>query len=169
MDEMEGVFLRPDGDANFYHLLRHEKDGSLNWVAKIQMNGELTVAQQDRILQRLTLGTLGIFLLRQIKWSKRTFGTTKRTMGILKHILKEVDEVIAKPDDLMEWIDIIILGLDGFWRHGGSPSTIGPLLNAKAEDNYQRRYPFPTSDDEPSEHIRETGPTLAEVNARRGH
>ena len=25
--------------------------------------------------------------------------------------------MLAKPNDLMEWIDIIVLGIDGAWRH----------------------------------------------------
>ena len=97
---------------------------------------------------------LAVFLARQIEWSTQTFGTARRTLGITKHIEKEIVEVRAKPDDLTEWIDIIILALDGYWRHGGKPETILCDLNAKAEINYGRVYPMPTSEDEPSEHIR---------------
>ena len=97
---------------------------------------------------------LASFLARQIEWSTRTFGAGRRTLGILKHIEKEIAETKAKPEDLTEWIDIMILAIDGYWRHGGRPETIMRDLVAKAEINYQRVYPMPTSEDEPSEHVR---------------
>lgn len=93
------------------------------------------------------------YLSQQIEWSQRTFGTAKRTLGITKHIEKEIAEVRAKPDDLSEWIDIIILALDGYWRHGGTPETIEADLNTKQKKNFKRQYPM-TNEDEPSEHIR---------------
>jgi hypothetical protein len=105
---------------------------------------------------------LAIFLARQIEWSTRTFGGSHRTLGILKHIEKEIAEVKEKPEDLTEWIDIIILAIDGYWRHGGTPETIMRDLMGKAEINYQRVYPMPTSEDEPSEHVREEVPEDAE-------
>lgn len=50
---------------------------------------------------------------RQRQWSRKTFGEGKRTIGILAHIRKELAEIEAKPDDLEEWIDVVILALDG--------------------------------------------------------
>jgi uncharacterized Zn finger protein (UPF0148 family) len=102
---------------------------------------------------------LTVFLARYIQWSTRTFGAGRRTLGILKHIEKEIAEVKAKPEDLTEWIDITILAIDGYWRHGGNPETILSDLTAKAEKNYKRVYPMPTSEDEPSEHIWENEPS----------
>jgi hypothetical protein len=99
-----------------------------------------------------TSGDLASLLVRQIEWSTHTFGSGCRTLGILKHIEKEIAEVRAKPDDLTEWVDIILLAIDGYWRHGGR--KIMRDLTAKAEINYQRVYPMPTSEDEPSEHVR---------------
>ena len=97
---------------------------------------------------------LEAFLNRQIPWSTKTFGSGKRMGGITKHIEKEVAEVRAKPDDLTEWIDIIILAIDGYWRHGGKPETITRDLEAKQAKNFGREYPRPISEDEPSEHVR---------------
>ena len=105
---------------------------------------------------------LRAFMVDQIKWSSRTFGPSPRTEGILKHIAKELEEVRADPWDLSEWLDIVILGLDGYWRHGGLARTIMRDLNAKAAINRGRTYAVPASDDEPCEHIRE--PALAETN-----
>jgi hypothetical protein len=110
--------------------------------------------------------TLSTFLARQIEWSARTFGAGRRTLGILKHIEKEISEAKAKPEDLTEWIDIIILAIDGYWRHGGTPETIMPDLTAKAETNYKRTYPMPTSEDEPSEHVRDAEPATPLQEAR---
>ena len=98
--------------------------------------------------------TIAEYLERQQTWSEATFGPGQRTGGITKHIEKEISEVRENPRDLSEWIDVVILALDGYWRHGGSPDTIMRDLIAKQEKNFSRRYPPPVSEDEPSEHIR---------------
>lgn len=54
-------------------------------------------------------------------WSKATFGPGRRTKGLLEHIRRELDEVAAAPDDLVEWVDVVLLAFDGYWRHGGTP------------------------------------------------
>jgi len=96
------------------------------------------------------------YLERQKEWSIKTFGNGKRTLGIIRHIEKELKEVEEKPNDLTEWIDVIILALDGYWRHGGNTEIIMNILQAKQDNNFTRVYPFPKSEDEPSEHIRGT-------------
>jgi hypothetical protein len=98
--------------------------------------------------------TLGAYLLKQRRWSRKTFGTSKRTKGIIEHIKKELLEVEENPEDLEEWIDVIILALDGYWRHGGLPNEIMLKLTLKQVKNFKRQYPFPISDDVPSEHIK---------------
>lgn len=97
---------------------------------------------------------LSDYLKNQIGWSRVTFGSSKRTIGIIKHIRKELIEVRKKPDDLQEWIDVIILALDGYWRHGGNPDAIMNWLINKQEINFKRNYPFPRCDNEASEHLR---------------
>lgn len=98
--------------------------------------------------------TLAEYLERQQVWSEQTFGPGQRTGGITKHIEKEINEVRENPRDLTEWIDVMILAMDGYWRHGGTPDTIMRDLIAKQAENFSRRYLPPTSEDEPSEHIR---------------
>lgn len=98
-------------------------------------------------------GGLGAVLASQMEWSKLTFGSGYRTVGITKHIEKELAEIRDKPEDLSEWIDVIILALDGYWRHGGTPNTIMRDLLAKQAKNRTRTYPV-TAEDEPSEHLR---------------
>lgn len=55
-------------------------------------------------------------LASQQKWSAQTFGPGMRTKAIVDHIGKELYEVLDDPEDLTEWIDVIILALDGAWR-----------------------------------------------------
>jgi hypothetical protein len=92
------------------------------------------------------------YLKKQCKWSTKTFGPGLRTLGILKHIEKEIEEVKENPSDLYEWVDIVILAIDGYWRHGGR--DLVQDLNKKMDICMQRTYPYPASDDEVSEHIR---------------
>ena len=100
------------------------------------------------------MNELSEYLEGQKEWSLRTFGDGKRTLGIIKHIGKELDEVMADPSDSCEWIDIIILALDGYWRHSGSIELIMQNLINKQRINFQRVYPKPESEDEATEHER---------------
>lgn len=62
-------------------------------------------------------------LLRQMAFSHATFGPGKRTHGVIDHIKKELDEVAAAALDVTqkqstadEWVDVVILALDGLTR-----------------------------------------------------
>ena len=90
----------------------------------------------------------------QRQWSLKTFGTGPRTGGIIKHIISELQEVSEKPRDVYEWIDIIILAIDGAWRAGHDPIDICRALEKKQLINFKREYPMPSSQDEPSEHVK---------------
>jgi hypothetical protein len=95
-------------------------------------------------------------LARQRAWSEQTFGPGDRSKGVSDHIRKELDEIAAKPDDLEEWIDIVILALDGAWRAGNEPHQIIAALVAKQTKNEARQWPdWRTADpDKAVEHIR---------------
>jgi hypothetical protein len=82
---------------------------------------------------------IGDYLKRQIVWSQRTFGNGRRTVGITEHIRKELDEIISEPEDLSEWINVIILALDGYWRHGGLPEQLTLELLKKQDKNFNRQ------------------------------
>ena len=99
-------------------------------------------------------GNLCSYLMRQKNWSKKTFGEGKRTVGICAHISKELHEICGDPHDLTEWIEVIILALDGYWRHGGDPDLIYCHLEAKQNINFGREWPSQTSEDSAAEHIR---------------
>ncbi len=94
------------------------------------------------------------YLNRQQEWSSRTFGYGARTLGVTKHIEKELAEIRANPYDLSEWVDVMILAMDGYWRHGGSAASLEGALQAKQDKNVTREWPAPTSQDDPVEHVR---------------
>ena len=58
-------------------------------------------------------------LLRQMAFSHATFGPGQRTEGVIDHIKKELDEVLSagKDDQTEEWVDVVILALDGLTRN----------------------------------------------------
>jgi hypothetical protein len=91
------------------------------------------------------------YFVRQSKWSAQTFGHGTRTQGIVEHIRKELDEVLGK------WIDLTMLAMDGFWRHGGDPRTILDHLNAKQAKNFARKWNVP-KDGHAVEHVRDEPP-----------
>ena len=108
-------------------------------------------------------------IARQIEWSAKTFGPDPRTKGVLDHIRKELTEIEAKPDDLSEWVDVIILAIDGAWRMLKSvyPAytsemlanlIINQLIN-KQTTNERRNWPdwrtMPA--DKAIEHVRDPG------------
>lgn len=118
------------------------------------------------------------FLASKARWSYDTFGPGARTTGIIAHIRKELAEIEAQPFDLMEWIDVLMLAMDGFWRAYiasiGGAGVMTPeewegfdqtdaefaadefiaLLCKKDRINRAREWPAPTSEDEPMEHVR---------------
>jgi hypothetical protein len=98
------------------------------------------------------------YYARQIEWSLATFGPSQRTKGVLNHIRKECDEAENDPTDLCEWIDIMILAMDGYWRHGGTPETLMQDLFVKQRVNMNRKWPPPGPEDETVEHIRFVNP-----------
>ena len=113
-------------------------------LANVQMN--LPLVEWSRISSAILSAlapsdTIESYYARQIQWSKNTFGPALRTLGILDHIRKELKEIEAEPHDLSEWIDVVILAMDGFWRHGGSVDDLMPRLLAKQQKNMARTWP----------------------------
>lgn len=80
-------------------------------------------------------------LHRQREFSSRTFGPGTRTAGVIDHIRKELKEIEAKPDDVSEWVDVILLALDGAWRAGFEPEAIAEAIRAKQQKNEGRNWP----------------------------
>lgn len=78
---------------------------------------------------------------RQRLWSSITFGPGARSKMCVDHIRKELIEIEADPTDLTEWIDVVILALDGAWRTGAMPNEIIAALVAKQSKNEKRVWP----------------------------
>lgn len=55
-------------------------------------------------------------LLRQMAFSHATFGPGERTGMVVDHLRKELDEVIDSDGDASEWVDVVLLALDGLTR-----------------------------------------------------
>lgn len=98
-------------------------------------------------------------LHRQRTWSERTFGPGCRTYGVMDHIRKELKEIENDPLELSEWIDIVLLALDGAWRAGHTPEEIASALAAKQIKNEGRSWPDwrTLRHDVAIEHVREVG------------
>lgn len=88
-------------------------------------------------------------------WSKVAYGPGKRTKGILDHIRKELNEIEDDPDDLEEWIDVILLALNGAQRLDVGGKAIIEMLYTKIEKNARRTWPdWRTADpDKAIEHV----------------
>jgi hypothetical protein len=92
----------------------------------------------------------------QIVWSTKTFGPGLRTKGVIDHIKKELVEIEENPFDLEEWIDVVILALDGAWRAGYTPAEVLQQYRSKMAINFDRQWPDwrESSEDVAIEHIR---------------
>ena len=55
-------------------------------------------------------------LIRQMAFSHSTFGPGERTGGVIDHIRKELVEVEGASGEAAEWVDVVILVLDGLTR-----------------------------------------------------
>ena len=95
-------------------------------------------------------------LEKQRAFSEKTFGPGMRTAGVIDHIRKELREIESDPDDLLEWIDVIILACDGAWRAGYSSEIIALTLEGELEKNMASKWPdWRTADPNKAiEHVR---------------
>lgn len=110
-----------------------------------------TTARMDSYLSRF-------FQFYQRDWSEATFGTNAQRgpVGPLKHLLKEVNEAIEKPDDIEEYADCVFLIFDACRRAGFSFHQLVHAIRAKLAVNRVRKWP-PISEQsatEPAEHVR---------------
>lgn len=98
-------------------------------------------------------------LHRQRRFSLKTFGPGTRSKGVIDHIRKELVEIEAAPLELEEWVDVILLALDGAWRAGYSPEDIAEAIEGKQERNEARAWPDwrTASPDQAIEHVRVEG------------
>ena len=101
-------------------------------------------------------------MLRQRAFSRATFGPGMRTKGVVDHIRKELIEIEGAPDDLTEWVDVVLLALDGLWRCAEGRANPVPIevaigaIEAKQSKNERRDWPdWRTADpDKAIEHVK---------------
>ena len=96
-------------------------------------------------------------LHRQRDFSSRTFGPGERTAGVLDHIRKELAEIEATPQDLTEWVDVVMMAIDGAWRAGYAREAVAQAITDKQGVNEARQWPdWQKSDpDKAMEHVRQ--------------
>lgn len=80
-------------------------------------------------------------LRRHISFSEKTFGPGPRPAQIIDHIRKELLEIEATPNDLEEWVDVLMLAIDGAWRSGHTPEDLISMLEFKQTKNEGRNWP----------------------------
>lgn len=113
------------------------------WESSKGANLELHVAHRLglKVMHMPLQFDLAAHLRRQAAFSERTFGPGKRVEGVCDHIRKELVEVEQSGGSLAEWVDVIILGLDGAWRSGATPEQIVAAIEEKQSKNECRRWP----------------------------
>ena len=140
-----------DGDAmdplEVGETLAAYADGTLSFEEAVTELGGAVPAEPFDLVAHLT---------RQREFSLKTFGPGARTKGVIDHIRKELAEIEAQPDDIEEWVDVIILAFDGAWRAGWEPAKIVEAIVAKQKKNEARQWPdWRTADPEKAiEHVR---------------
>lgn len=76
------------------------------------------------------------------RWSLDTFGPGDRYAGVIAHIRKELEEIEKAPTDLVEWVDVIFLAMDGAWRSAGADGEdVVRAMLAKHDRNLRRAWP----------------------------
>lgn len=117
-------------DPVMLHILRPQLEALLKTIDHMP-RPELTANQYDLVAH----------LHRQREFSLRTFGPGERAAGVIAHIRKELVEIEAAPGDLYEWIDVVLLALDGAVRAGHTPEQVARALDAKLTRNEARNWP----------------------------
>ena len=99
---------------------------------------------------------LAAFVDAKAEWSRETFGP-QTVAGLRKHIDKELAEIDRDPADLVEWVDLVLLALDGATKHAGATGAeFVAALVGKMETNRGRTWPDwrTLGPDEAREHVR---------------
>ena len=142
-----------------------ELDFFLKQWGQKHLNGAVVYLPVDEVRETIELNDprrtvrfdLTDHIRKQSIWSQNTFGPGARSAMTVAHIRKELIEIEADPTDITEWIDVILLAIDGACRAGASPEQICQTLTAKQAKNESRVWPdwrtaVPSG---PIEHVRE--------------
>lgn len=133
--------------------LLHALNGPGHWIRELQATRDVCeLTKQENPINELTKDyeagmaaeapfDFAAHLARQAAWSEQTFGPGSRLGGIIDHIRKELIELADSEGALAEWVDVVILALDGCWRSGASPAEIIAAIVAKQARNESRNWP----------------------------
>jgi hypothetical protein len=96
------------------------------------------------------------YIREHAEWSFKTFGpsTGHDAERLCRHIEKELQEIRDNPLDCEEWVDVIILAIDGALRSGHFPIVIANTLQWKQKKNMERTWSIPEDLRTPIEHHR---------------
>lgn len=141
--EIEYGFAKWDGERwGLMHSTADAASELMGWAAGAQRKASRALANViTKEGRKLMPFDMLAHLQRQRVWSEQTFGPGARTKGVVDHIRKELCEIEADPTDITEWIDVVILALDGAWRAGATPEQIVATLVAKQTKNENRNWP----------------------------
>ena len=88
-------------------------------------------------------------------WSEKQFGLSdeRGPIGPLKHLQREIEELLQCPDDPEEYADAVFLIFDAAWRAGVTYPELMETLWYKLGKNKRRNWP-PTSATGVVEHVK---------------
>jgi len=102
----------------------------------------VSLALRYEVRQWLSSFDLSYFHNEKAKWSLETFGPGDRYSGVVSHIREELKEIEEDPSSLEEWVDVILLAMDGAWRSAGADGDkLVKCLVAKQNRNQNRTWP----------------------------
>lgn len=88
------------------------------------------------------------------EWSDQQFGYNRSPIRPIKHLQREVEELLQSPDDPMEYADCLLLIIDAFRMAGGNADELIKYGFQKLEINRQRQWGTPDADGV-TEHVRD--------------
>lgn len=74
-------------------------------------------------------------------WTVEKFGFANDPLPSLHHLRNEVEEAIQAPFDELEYADIFLLGMSGFWRTNRDAEDLFQAIQKKIEINKARKWP----------------------------
>jgi len=79
---------------------------------------------------------------RMTNWAEDTF-PQRTNHSILTHLRRELDEIEAKPNDIEEWADAILLFMHGLREQGFDIHNLSTALEKKFAINQKRKWGKP--------------------------
>jgi len=133
----------------------YSEDELIQQVRELVAIAVETGRDQERLKTKFNVAA---FFDNKAAWSSATFGPGDRYQGVCNHIRKELQEIESDPSDLTEWVDVVLLAMDGAWRAAGADGeAFVRALIAKDEKNRSRTWSDwrTLAPDAVSEHVRE--------------